>query len=54
MGSVRLGLTEEHRENTVSLVIEDSRTIAEVARSIGIKPQTLGTLDAESQTKPAS
>ncbi|MDR1450493.1 MAG: transposase [Propionibacteriaceae bacterium] len=42
MGSTRLGLTEEYRENAVSLVIEDSRTIAEVARSIGIKPQTLG------------
>jgi transposase len=54
MGSTRLGLTEEYRENAVSLVIEDSRSIAEVARSIGIKPQTLGrwTLKAR-QNQPA-
>jgi hypothetical protein len=54
MGSVRLGFTEEYRENSVSLVIEDSRAIAEAALGVGIKPQTLETLDAESQTKPAS
>ncbi|MDR1450439.1 MAG: transposase [Propionibacteriaceae bacterium] len=42
MGSTRLGLTDEYRENAVSLVIEDSWTIAEVARSIGTKPQALG------------
>jgi transposase len=57
MGSVRLGFTEEYRENAVSLVVEDGRVIAEVALSIGIKPQTLGrwTLKARqtSQLKPS-
>jgi transposase-like protein len=55
MGSVRLGLAEEYRENAVSSASEDSRSIAEVALSIGIKPQTLGrwTLKAR-QNQPAS
>lgn len=42
MGSTRKGTTGEYRANAVSLVIEDGRTIADVARGIGVKPQTLG------------
>ena len=35
-------MTEEYRANAVSLVLEDGRTIADVARGIGLSPQTLG------------
>ncbi|MDR1449037.1 MAG: hypothetical protein LBI84_02335 [Propionibacteriaceae bacterium] len=41
MGSVRLSLTDEYRENAVSSAVEDGRAIAEAALGIGIKPQTL-------------
>ena len=42
MGDTRKGITAEYRANAVALVVEDGRTIAEVARGIGISPQTLG------------
>ena len=42
MGSTRKEFTEEYRANAVALVLEDGRSIAEVARGIGMKPQTLG------------
>jgi transposase len=42
MGSTRRSFTEEYRRNAVALVLEDGRTIADVARGIGMKPQTLG------------
>jgi transposase len=42
MGSTRKSFTPEYRANAVSLVIDDHRTIADVARGIGMKPQTLG------------
>ena len=42
MGSTRKGFTEEYRNNAVSLVIDDGRTVADVARGIGMCEQTLG------------
>ena len=42
MGSTRRAFTAEYKDNAVSLVVENGRTIADVARGIGVKPQTLG------------
>jgi transposase len=42
MGSTRRAFTDEYKRNAVSLVLEDGRTVADVARGIGMKPQTLG------------
>lgn len=42
MGSTRRRFTDEYKANAVDLVLNDSRTVAEVARSIGIHEMTLG------------
>lgn len=42
MGSTRRHFTDEYKANAVSLVIDDGRTIGEVARSIGVHEMTLG------------
>jgi transposase len=42
MGSTRRRFTEEYKAHAVELVINDDRTIAEVARSIGVHEMTLG------------
>lgn len=42
MGSTRRSFTDEYKANAVELVVNDNRTIAEVARSIGVHEMTLG------------
>ena len=42
MGSTRRSFTDEYKTNAVALVIDDGRTIADVARSIGVHEMTLG------------
>jgi transposase len=42
MGSTRKSFTEEYKRNAVSLVLEEHRTVADVARGIGVCAQTLG------------
>lgn len=42
MGSTRRSFTDEYKANAVSLVLDDGRAIAEVARSIGVHEMTLG------------
>jgi transposase len=42
MGSTRRRFTDEYKTNAVDLVLNDSRAVAEVARSIGIHEMTLG------------
>jgi transposase len=42
MGDTRKSFTAEYKANAVALVVEDGRTIADVARGIGICAQTLG------------
>ena len=42
MGSTRRAFTEEYREEAVKFVIEGHRSIAEVARNIGVHEMTLG------------
>ena len=42
MGSTRRAFTEEYKASAVEFVINDGRTIADVARSIGVHEMTLG------------
>lgn len=42
MGSTRRHFTDEYKANAVSLVLDDGRTKAEVARSIGVHEMTFG------------
>jgi transposase len=42
MGSTRRAFTPEYKQNAVSLVIDSGRSIADVARGIGVNPQSLG------------
>ena len=42
MGSTRRSFTEEYKEEAVRFVIEGDRSIAEVARNIGVHEMTLG------------
>lgn len=42
MGATRRRFTDEYKANAVSLVLDDGRAIAEVARSIGVHEMTLG------------
>lgn len=42
MGSTRRSFTDEYKANAVELVLGSDRTIAEVARSIGVHEMTLG------------
>lgn len=42
MGSTRRRFTEEYKEHAVAFVIEGNRSIADVARNIGVHEMTLG------------
>ena len=42
MGSTRRSFTEEYKEEAVRFVIEGGRSVAEVARNIGVHEMTLG------------
>ncbi len=42
MGSTRRHFTEEYKSQAVGFVIDDHRSIAEVARNIGVHEMTLG------------
>jgi transposase len=42
MGSTRRSFTEEYKDEAVKFVIEGHRSIAEVARNIGVHEMTLG------------
>src|SRR5664279_3075522 len=42
MGSTRRRFTEEYKEEAVSFVIDGGRSVAEVARNIGVHEMTLG------------
>ena len=42
MGSTRRSFTEEYKAHAVSLVLEEGRAVAEVARNIGVHEMTLG------------
>ena len=42
MGSTRRTYTPEYRESAVALVIDDGRTIVDVAKNIGVSPAALG------------
>jgi transposase len=42
MGSTRRRFTEEYRVEAVSFVIDGGRSVAEVARNIGVHEMTLG------------
>ena len=42
MGSTRRNFTEEYKEEAFRFVIEGDRSIAEVARNIGVHEMTLG------------
>lgn len=42
MGSTRRSFTDEYKQGAVGLVIEGDRSIAEVARNIGVHEMTLG------------
>ena len=55
MGSTRRSFTGEYKEEAVRFVIEGDRSIAEVARNIGVHEMTLGkwvkkTRDAQAAT----
>jgi transposase len=58
MGSTRRSFTEEYKEEAVRFVIEGHRSIAEVARNIGVHEMTLGkwvkrAREAKAATTPA-
>ncbi len=42
MGATRRSFTDEYKEEAVKFVIEGQRSIAEVARNIGVHEMTLG------------
>ena len=42
MGSTRRAFTEEYKQQAVAFVIEGNRSIADVARNIGVHEMTLG------------
>jgi transposase len=42
MGSTRRRFTEEYKQKAVSFVIDGGRSVAEVARNIGVHEMTLG------------
>jgi transposase len=42
MGSTRRSFTDEYKQEAVGLVLEGGRSIAEVARNIGVHEMTLG------------
>jgi transposase len=42
MGSTRRRFTEEYKQEAVSFVIDGGRSVAEVARNIGVHEMTMG------------
>jgi transposase len=42
VGSTRRQFTEEYKEQAVAFVIDENRSVAEVARNIGVHEMTLG------------
>lgn len=42
MGSTRRSFTDEYKASAVDFVLNDGRSVAEVARSIGVHEMTLG------------
>jgi transposase len=42
MGSTRRAFTEEYKQQAVAFVIEGNRSVADVARNIGVHEMTLG------------
>ena len=42
MGSTRRSFTEEYKEQAVTFVLDGNRSVAEVARNIGVHEMTLG------------
>lgn len=42
MGSTRRRFTEEYKQQAVAFVLEEDRSVAEVARNIGVHEMTLG------------
>jgi transposase len=42
MGSTRRRFTDDYKEQAVGFVIDDHRSVAEVARNIGVHEMTLG------------
>ena len=42
MGSTRRSFTEEYKQEAVSFVIGGGRSVAEVARNIGVHEMTVG------------
>ena len=42
MGSTRRRFTEEYKEQAVAFVIDGGRSVADVARNIGVHEMTLG------------
>lgn len=57
MGSTRRSFTEEYKEEAVRFVIDGGRSIAEVARNIGVHEMTLGkwvkkARDAQESARP--
>jgi transposase len=58
MGSTRRSFTEEYKDQAVAFVIEGNRSIADVARNIGVHEMTLGrwvkkARDARAEQTPA-
>jgi transposase len=58
MGSTRRSFTEEYKDEAVRFVIEGNRSVAEVARNIGVHEMTLGkwvkkVREAEAAATPA-
>ena len=58
MGSTRRAFTDEYKASAVAFVVEEGRSIAEVARNIGVHEMTLGkwvkkTRDAAESALPA-
>jgi transposase len=52
MGSTRRAFTTEYKANAVALVVEDHRSIAEVARSLGIGETSLGYWVKKAKNEP--
>ena len=58
MGSTRRRFTEEYKDQAVAFVIEGNRSVADVARNIGVHEMTLGkwvkkAKDARAEQVPA-
>jgi transposase len=54
MGRTRRGFTPEYKDEAVKLVINTGRTVATVARELGLKEQTLGRWVHDFQARAAA